>query len=165
MTQEFDIQTNEKTGGQREVGKKLQWQLIPPEFDLQLVAVLDYGAGKYAPYNFEAGMDEGDLIRGAMAHLVALRAGETRDRETGILHTAHAAWNLLALGMMWMRISGLEGQYQDRLAGRRRGNLVNLITCAAHAAEFKPWGNQLAAVQSLRVEFNWPERKKPDAQG
>ena len=89
-------------GAERASAEKLNFALIPPEFDVQLATVLTHGEHKYGAHNFEKGLPVGDLISSARRHIIKIQAGEIADA-SGCLHAAHGAWNLLALGMQEMR--------------------------------------------------------------
>lgn len=69
---------------------KLPFDLLSPQALNELVAVLQFGATKYARRNWELGMDHGRVFAAAQRHLWAHQAGEDRDAETGLLHVAHA---------------------------------------------------------------------------
>lgn len=77
-------------------GAKPMWQLLPWEEVEEAVKVLTYGAKKYKPNNWhhiESGEDR--YFSACMRHLIALRRGELKDRETGHSHYAHAICSLL----------------------------------------------------------------------
>jgi len=62
-----------------------------------LVAVMEQGAVKYARHNWmKGGKPDDEYIDSAMRHMLHHQLGETHDDDTGCLHLAHAAWNLLA---------------------------------------------------------------------
>ena len=71
--------------------------LIPPEVFTALAAVYDFGAKKYAPRNWEKGMDWSRVYSSAMRHLLAFWSGEDFDEESGFPHVWHALWNCAAL--------------------------------------------------------------------
>ena len=74
---------------------KLLYSLLPPDAVDEIVAVLNYGAGKYAPRNWEKGMSWGRNISAALRHIFAWLAREDNDPETDINHLAHAVIDLL----------------------------------------------------------------------
>lgn len=88
--------TNALTGGEKGA-KPEAFALIPVEPLRELARVYGYGAGKYAPRNWEKGYDwslsESALLRHVMAHW----SGETRDPETGLHHLAHAMFHCCAM--------------------------------------------------------------------
>jgi hypothetical protein len=55
-----------------------------------VLAVLEFGAAKYGPRNWEKGMAWHRPYSAAMRHLWAWWMGEDRDQETGLSHLAHA---------------------------------------------------------------------------
>lgn len=70
---------------------KAPWDLLPFDAIEQIVQVLEFGARKYAPRNWEKGMDHSRIFAAAMRHLTAHWRGENKDPETGLPHLAHAA--------------------------------------------------------------------------
>jgi hypothetical protein len=70
---------------------KLPYNLIPPELLSSVAKVLDFGAKKYAPRNWEKGMDWGRVFSAAQRHLWAWQNKEKADPETGFSHLEHAA--------------------------------------------------------------------------
>jgi hypothetical protein len=74
--------------------------LLDPEFLLGVTAVLDFGAKKYAEYNWQKGFLHRRLIAATMRHIVAILAGEDNDPETGLSHCYHAACELMFLAWM-----------------------------------------------------------------
>lgn len=146
------------SSGMREMGK-LGVHLVPAEFNLLLAAVLDYGAQKYAPHNFEKGMDPDDLLRGAESHLMAIKAGEIYDFESGLPHAGHAAWNMLTFAMQMMREPALEELFVNVLLRRRAGKLVHVAReyAAKHGYEAEtpgpefdatPWRERVALLRN-----------------
>lgn len=84
-------------GGVKADTDKLCWHLLPFGAVSEVVAVLQYGAEKYAPFNWYKGMDYSRCFNSTQRHLTAWLAGEDKDPETGLSHLAHAACNLLFL--------------------------------------------------------------------
>ena len=141
-------------------GGKLPVHLVPPEYNLLLSAILEYGAQKYSDHNFEKGMDFDDLLRGAESHLMAMKAGVIYDPESGLPHAGHAAWNMLTFAMQMMREPASEEVFTQVIATRRAGNLAQVTREYAekHALdptlppiEFAavPWHQRVAALRSL----------------
>jgi hypothetical protein len=60
-----------------------------------VVAVLQFGANKYAPRNWEKGLAFSRVFAAAARHTAAAEMGEDNDPETGLPHLAHAACELL----------------------------------------------------------------------
>jgi hypothetical protein len=83
--------------GTKNDGGKPDWSLLPPMALDEVVRVLDFGAKKYAPYNWASGIKYSRVFAAAMRHLWAWWRGEDNDSETGISHLAHANVCLLFL--------------------------------------------------------------------
>lgn len=78
-------------------GGKPRTDLLPGDALLEVSAVLDYGAKKYAERNWEKGMAWGRLSSAALRHLWAWAGGEDQDSESGHRHLAHFACCALML--------------------------------------------------------------------
>ena len=87
---------NEKTGGAK--GQKdEQLGAVDPVSLLELAAVAGYGADKYERFNYLKGFEWSLSMDALFRHVLAFWAGEDNDPESGLPHTAHAAWHCLAL--------------------------------------------------------------------
>lgn len=85
------------TSGIKHDSSKLRYDLIPV-YPLQLLAeVFTIGAKKYAPRNWEQGMDYSRVTAALMRHLELWRSGETHCPEDGQHHLASVAWCSMAL--------------------------------------------------------------------
>ncbi len=78
-------------------GGKDPWQLIPWDAVRAITKVLRFGAEKYAPRNWEKGMDWDRLFRAAIEHLNTWFMEGTPDKETGFSHLWHAGCCILFL--------------------------------------------------------------------
>lgn len=78
-------------------GDKERFDLLPPGPLTELARVYTFGATKYADRNWEKGMRWGRVFAACMRHLWAWWRGEEVDKESGLSHLAHAAWNIFAL--------------------------------------------------------------------
>lgn len=87
---------------------KLRWDLLPVEWEEELVKILTKGAVKYSPDNWKESINtqdhesfKQDRMASAMRHIAAYRKGEVFDKENLLdvktTHLGHAAWNLLAI--------------------------------------------------------------------
>ena len=76
---------------------KLPYELIAPEVLDALALVLQFGADKYAPRNWERGMRWGRVFGALMRHMWAWWRGENNDDETGMSHLYHAACCIMFL--------------------------------------------------------------------
>lgn len=87
-----------KVSGVKYDGGKLRYSLIPPRALASIVAVLTFGALKYAPNNWMHVPNAYERYLDAlMRHIEAYRSGEQLDPESGIHHLAHAGCCLLFL--------------------------------------------------------------------
>ena len=81
-------------------GGKTQWNLFPWDAAEEIVKVLQFGAGKYSPWNWaEAeGFKYSRLFNSSMRHFIAwFWRNEDKDPETGISHLAHLGCNVMFL--------------------------------------------------------------------
>ena len=77
---------------------KLRWDLLPLDLVEKIVEVHHFGSLKYAPNTWKGLEDGENRYRAALLrHLVAHEKGDLRDKESGLLHAAHLAWNAIAL--------------------------------------------------------------------
>jgi hypothetical protein len=77
---------------------KLQWSLLPFRALKEVVAVLGFGAKKYAPDNWQRVPDASTrYVDAAFRHLTDWHLKERLDGETGKSHLAHAICCLLFL--------------------------------------------------------------------
>lgn len=87
--------------GRKFDGDKPRWSLFPPHTLQQVLAVLEYGAQKYAQDNWKNVDNARERYYNALQrHVDAWWHGETQDPETGNSHLAHAACSILFL--MWL---------------------------------------------------------------
>jgi len=84
---------------------KLMWDLLPLDAVEQIVEIMTYGAKKYAPNNWQK-VRSNRYYAALMRHLVAEYKGEDYDIESGFLHLAHAACNILFL--LWKKMNEVE---------------------------------------------------------
>jgi hypothetical protein len=69
---------------------KLQYSLIPPIAEQEMVKVLNFGARKYSPDNWRKCENLNRYIDAALRHISAYRMGDIKDNETSLHHLAHA---------------------------------------------------------------------------
>jgi hypothetical protein len=98
--------------GVKDDASKPQMSLIPGAALIEVGRVLDYGAAKYAPDNWRAGMRTRRLLDAAIRHIYQYADGETLDQETGITHLAHAICNLMFGIVMEQERSDLDDRYR-----------------------------------------------------
>lgn len=85
-----------KGGVKHDIGKE-PLDLLPFAALTEVAKVLDFGAKKYAAYNWAKGMSWARLIAATLRHIFAFMRGEDKDKETGLSHIAHALCCLLFL--------------------------------------------------------------------
>lgn len=78
-------------------GGKPRTDLLPFDALLDVSAVLDYGAKKYAERNWEKGMAWGRLVAALLRHLFDWCRGIELDEESQLPHLAHMACCALML--------------------------------------------------------------------
>lgn len=89
---------------------KLRYDLLEPYAIEELVKVFTRGAEKYAPRNWEKGMDWSKMLASLKRHIAEWEKGDDFDKESGLYHMAHAAWNALALVSFYK----IAPQFDDR---------------------------------------------------
>lgn len=87
--------------GMRHNQGKLKWSLIDYPSMEGMVRVLEKGAIKYAPYNWQKGLKFTEMLESMQRHTAALMAGEDIDSETGEFHEDLIHCN--AMFLSWMR--------------------------------------------------------------
>jgi hypothetical protein len=79
---------------------KLNWSLLPWDSIEEILKVLEFGAGKYNPWNWAdgEGFKFSRLFNSGMRHFIAwFWKKEDKDPETGLSHLAHLGCNVLFL--------------------------------------------------------------------
>jgi hypothetical protein len=76
---------------------KTRFELLPPRALMQVAEVYTHGAEKYAPRNWEKGMEWGRVYGATQRHLQKFWSGQDLDEESALPHLAHAAFGILAL--------------------------------------------------------------------
>lgn len=83
-------------GAKYDGGKVGMW-MLPPDPLIDIARVLDFGAQKYASYNWTNGIRYSRIFGSLLRHLFAWWKGEDNDPETNLPHLAHAGCNILFL--------------------------------------------------------------------
>ena len=94
--------------GRKDDQGKLPYHLLPPELMEGVATVLDFGAKKYAPRNWEMGMAWSRPFSALMRHMWAWWRGEKADPETGYSHLWHAGCCLAFLIAYEQRKAGAD---------------------------------------------------------
>lgn len=93
---EGSLESKEKGTTARANAGKPKWHLLPINLLKGVVNVLEYGARKYAPWNWAKGGKWSTPIDSAFRHIFAFYwLGEDIDPESGEHHLDHAICNLL----------------------------------------------------------------------
>ena len=79
---------------------KPKWSLVPQTALIPMVRVLEFGATKYAPYNWMKGLSVTEICESLKRHLDAFMEGENTDKESLLSHIGHIQCN--ALFLSWM---------------------------------------------------------------
>ena len=77
---------------------KPEWpvsSLIHAQSLVPLVKVLEYGARKYAPYNWQKPMNKKEILDSMARHLMSVIDGEENDPESGLNHMGHIMANAM----------------------------------------------------------------------
>lgn len=76
---------------------KTRYELISPTFKRAMADVLTAGSVKYSDHNWRKGFAWSRLMGAIERHFEAIKLGELTDPETGKLHTAHLACEVMFL--------------------------------------------------------------------
>lgn len=95
-----------KDGGVKDDKGKDPWHLVPFDAVRGIVSVLAFGARKYAPRNWENGMDWSRCYSALLRHLFAWWNKEGTDPDTGYSHLWHAGCCILFLIAYELRGTG-----------------------------------------------------------
>jgi hypothetical protein len=88
--------TDTSQGAKFDGGKIGVW-MLPTEPLEDIAKVLDFGAKKYAAYNWTNGISYSRIYGSLLRHLFAWWRGEDIDPESGLSHLSHAGCNILFL--------------------------------------------------------------------
>ena len=109
----LNVKDKESSTWERKNTGKPDVSLVPTEFILGAARALSYGAQKYSAGNYlkGEGMPLMVVYASLMRHLMAWRAGEDRDTESGLLHTDHIGANLAMLIDLIDKDKGEDGRF------------------------------------------------------
>jgi len=79
---------------------KRKWSLVDYKSMESLVDVLEFGAQKYAPWNWTKGMSVTEITESLQRHLYDFLNGIDEDPETGLSQIGHMQCNLMFLAYM-----------------------------------------------------------------
>lgn len=92
-----DEMNQSRDEGRKDDHGKAPYHLLAPELLDATARVLAFGADKYAPRNWEKGMNWSRPFSALMRHMWAWWRGEAKDPETGMSHLWHAACCIMFL--------------------------------------------------------------------
>jgi hypothetical protein len=93
--EDFLRMTNSELKADRYNEGKPKWSLVHYESLVPMIRVLEFGAKKYAPFNWQKPMNTMEILESMQRHLAALFDGEEIDTESGISHMGHIQCNAL----------------------------------------------------------------------
>lgn len=94
--------------GRKEDSGKDPWHLAPWDAFRAITKILDFGAKKYAPRNWEQGMAWSRPYSALMRHITSWWEGEKADPETGFSHLWHAGCCVVFLIAYELRGAGTD---------------------------------------------------------
>jgi hypothetical protein len=74
---------------------KRKWSLVHFKSLEPMIEVLEYGANKYAPKNWQKGLDKSEILESLQRHVAKLFDGEDIDSESGLHHIGHIMCNAM----------------------------------------------------------------------
>ena len=104
--------------GRKDDQGKDPWHLAPWDAFRAIVKVLQFGAGKYAPRNWENGMAWSRPYSALIRHLTSWWEGEKADPETGYSHLWHAGCCIVFLIAFELRGIGTDDRPTKNLPAR-----------------------------------------------
>jgi len=93
---------------------KVPLNLLDADFLFGTASVLEFGAKKYAPYNWAEGMAWSRVFGALMRHMWKWWRGEEVDEETGISHLYHASCCLMFLSHYQAYGVGEDDRYKNK---------------------------------------------------
>lgn len=91
--------------------------LLPLDALREICKVYDFGASKYAPWNWAKGLSYSETQASLMRHLTDWSIGVDKDTESGLYHDVHIAWN--AITLVALRIRGIGTDDRFKLSGSK----------------------------------------------
>ena len=108
VTTTGEVRTVDPITGGAKGQKPAQLGAIDPVALLALARVGGMGAEKYARFNYLNGYKWSLSVDAGLRHLMQFLAGEDLDEESGLPHTAHAAWMMMCLTSFYLRGIGTD---------------------------------------------------------
>jgi hypothetical protein len=102
--------------GSRYNSGKPRFDLLDPIAQHGLVAVLGFGATKYADHNWRKGLPYMEIIASMQRHIMAIAAGQDFDDETGLMHADHIQCNAMFLSNMMKTRPDMDDRWKPPVA-------------------------------------------------
>ena len=74
---------------------KPKWSFVHFQSLEPMIRVLEYGTTKYAPENWQKGLDKTEILESLQRHVAKLFDGEEIDSESGLHHIGHIMCNAM----------------------------------------------------------------------
>jgi hypothetical protein len=97
-----DFSGDKQDKGLRYNTGKTRWSLVHWKSLVPMVEVLEFGAKKYAPYNWMKGLNYTEICESLLRHTHAFLEGEDDDPESKLSHVGHILCNGLFLSYMYL---------------------------------------------------------------
>lgn len=88
--------------GSRYNKNKPKWSLVSWSALEPMVKVLEFGAEKYAPWNWTKGLKYTEICESMLRHVYAFLDGENDDKESKLSHVGHILCNAMFLSYMYL---------------------------------------------------------------
>lgn len=98
--------------GKRHNQGKPKWSLVPQSALIPMVRVLEFGATKYAPFNWQKGLLVTEICESLKRHLDSYMEGEDIDPESKISHIGHIQCNSMFLSWIIEHKPELDDRYK-----------------------------------------------------
>ena len=99
-------------GGTKNDSGKPRMELLDSLWLTGVARVLTFGATKYAPHNWRAGLQLSRLLGACLRHIFAFLRGEDKDPETGESHLYHASCCLMFAANMVETRPDMDDRYK-----------------------------------------------------
>lgn len=106
------INMEEKELGIRENQSKPKWSLVPQSALIPMVRVLEFGANKYTPLNWQKGLSIRETCESLKRHLDKFMEGEDIDEESLLHHIGHIQCNAMFISWMLTHRPELDDRYK-----------------------------------------------------
>ncbi len=101
--------------GTRHNEGKPRWSLVPQTSLIPMVRVLEFGADKYSPTNWQKGLSIREICESLKRHLDQFMEGEDLDSDSGLSHIGHIQCNALFLSWMMQHRPELDDRYINKV--------------------------------------------------